>query len=343
MDRFYLPFNEGWPLDYYKFYTKAYWPEDAFGPEYRTKWTKVFADFAKMANARKWHDTMFWFFLNGKVYNKGGGWERAVSTWVMDEPVNTIDFWALRWYGLLWHQAVDPVKGDAKMWYRADISYGAFGRNTMWGALDMECMGGAGVQKTRVKKDEQVLWGHSTWTHYGAANRPEDANIQPVVWCLTSWVDGSVGVVPWDTIGDEKHWSQGEQTAVLLPHKDGPMASVRLKAFRQGQQMVEYLTLLEATHNQPQYAVAAGVQQAVNLAGTIHKTSESDAGTIRFEKADPTALWALRYRVGEMVSAKKPEYQRCVKPIPQPQIDVRRLPDIGMVKVAPKVEPARPD
>ncbi len=121
LDLFYLPFNENWPLDYYKYYQKAYWPEYAFPQEYKTKMQEAFVGFAKMADAKRWHDTAFWFFLNGKVYNKQQGWERAISTWVMDEPRDLQDFWALRWYGLLWHQAVDPVKGHAKMWVRTDV------------------------------------------------------------------------------------------------------------------------------------------------------------------------------------------------------------------------------
>ncbi len=344
LERFYLPFNETWPIDYYKHYTKSYWPEQALSDEYKAGMRRAFADFAKMADGRGWHETIFWFFLNGKVYNKRvRDWDQAISTWVMDEPRDIQDFWALRWYGILFHEAVAPVRGDAKMWYRADVSYSPWGRDTLWGICDMECMGGNTVQKVRMKRDEQVLWGTSTFTQYGSANHPKDPNIQPIVWCLSSWANGSVGVVAWQVMAGQENWSAGNETAVLYPHEDGPMASVRLKAFRQGQQMVEYLTMLEKVYSQPHFAVAAGMGQVVDLKGVVHKAYEDDAGTIRFDKADPIALWTLRHRLGSMLNAKKPPYQRCIQPVPTPQTGPDRLPDIGYVRVAPKVEPARPE
>jgi hypothetical protein len=49
--------------------------------------------------------------------------------------------------------------------------------------------------------------------------------------------------------------------------------------------------------------VANGVRQVVDLTSTVRKTSDSDAGTIRFDKADPAALWQLRTRVAAMVAA----------------------------------------
>lgn len=343
VDVFYLPFNENWPLDYYKYYQKSYWPETAFPQEYKTKMQRAFADVAKLIDGKGWHNTTFWFFLNGKVYNKRAGWDRAVSTWVMDEPRDLQDFWALRWYGNLFHQAVDPVKGKARMWVRSDVSYSPWGRNTLWGVVDTECLGGGDAQRIRMKQDEQVLWGKSAFTQYGAANHPSEPNVQPVVWSLLCWSNGASGLAAWQTIASPNQWSQGSETAVLYPAKNGRiLPSIRLKAFRQGEQMIEYLTLLGDTYKQPQFAVAAGMKQAIDLTSAVHKSYEDDAGTARFDKADPTALWLLRYRVGQMVSAKHPAYKRCVKPVITPDSGVNHLPDIGYVRVGPKVAPARP-
>ena len=132
-------------------------------------------------------------------------------------------------------------------------------------------------------------------------------------------------------------------TGLFIPHAGGVVPSVRLKAFRRGQQDVEYLTLLSDAYKQPHYAVAGGVGRAVGLTGRVHKTSETDAGTIRFDRADPVALWALRTGAGRMVSAKRPPYRRCVRPMPSPPRDMARLPDIGYVRVAPKLPASRPE
>ena len=80
----------------------------------------------------------------------------------------------------------------------------------------------------------------------------------------------------------------------------------------------------------------------VDLTGKVHKTHETDAGTIQFDKADSIALWRLRTSVGQMVSAKKPPYRRCIRPMPNPETGIANLPDIGYVRVAPNVEAAKP-
>lgn len=343
VDKFYLPFSESWPMSIWDNFTKSYWPESAFTEEYRDGMQKAYAQFVEHLNQRKWHDTEFQFYLNNKVYYKERGWEISAAPWIFDEPVNTQDFWALRWYALLWHQAITPVKGDVKAWYRCDISRSHLGRNILWGVMDLDYFGGSSEQKVRQKHDEQILGTHTHFAEYGGANDPGTANLAPVTWCILAWSRGAIGVLPWQTIGEsQRAWSTGESTCVFYPAQGGPVASIRLKAFRRGQQDVEYLTLLGQTHNAPHYAVAAGLRRTINLAGRVIKTHEEDAGIIKFDKVDPTSLWQMRCRVGKMVSAKKPEYKRALVEHKSPPIDLSNLPDIGYVKVAPKVEPAKP-
>ena len=344
VDVFYLPFNENWPINIHKHYRKSYWPEDAFDPAYKVGLKKEFAEFAEFCDKQGWHDTILEFYLNNKVYYKQGeGWMGSAAPWIFDEPVNTQDFWALRWYGLLFHQAIQPVMGQAKLWYRGDISYSPYERDMFWGVMDLECLGGGSDHKARLEHDEHTLWRKAYFTEYGSANNPASPNTQPTSWCLVVWSRGGVGVLPWQTIATSGAWQKGEQTGLFYANSKGVFPSVRLKAFRRGQQDVEYLTLLGMTYNASRPAVAAGMQQIVDLRGRVHKTSETDAGTLRFGRADPVGLWNLRCRVGKMVSAKKPAYQRCVRPMPSPKVDLERLPDLGYVTVAPKVAPVTPE
>lgn len=347
VDVFYLPFSESWPMSIWDAYTKSYWPETAFTEEYRSSMQKAYALFVEHLKARGWTKPQYQFFLNNKVYYKesGTGWRNSAAPWIFDEPVNTQDFWALRWYGILWHQAVDPVAGDVKAWYRCDISRSDFGRNILWDVMDIVYFGGGSDHKARQKHDEQVLASHTYFAEYGGANDPGDANLAGVTWCLLAWSRGAIGVLPWQTIGGASHWSQGESTCVFYPPMDkgGPVASIRLKTFRQGQQDVEYLTLLGDAYNQPQFAVAGGMKKLVDLQGKVIKRSEEDAGIIKFDKVDATSLWQMRCSVGEMLSAKKPEYKRALVDHRSPEFDMNKLPDIGYGKVAPTVETHKPD
>ena len=82
--------------------------------------------------------------------------------------------------------------------------------------------------------------------------------------------------------------------------------------------------------------------RAIRLGGRVEKTSESDAGTIRFDRADPVGLWMLRCRLGGMIAAKRPPYKRTVgagTSLPP----TRRLCDLGYVRVAPDVPAAAPE
>ncbi len=343
IDTFYLPFNESWPMSIWDHYTPSYWPEDAFTEEYRQGMKNAYAQFVQYLDALKFHDTQFHFYLNNKVYYKAQGWEVSAAPWIFDEPVNTQDFWSLRWYALLWYQAVEPVKGDVKAWYRCDTSRSDFGRNILWGVMDVDYFGGSNEQKARQKHDEQILHTHTYFCEYGSANNPKDPNLQPVVWCLLAWSRGAIGVLPWQTIGGQGNWSNGEATSVFYPAQGGPVASVRLKAFCRGQQDVEYLTMLADAYGQPRYAVQNGLRQTIDLSGRVRKTSEEDAGTLEFDKANPTSLWQLRYRVGKMLDAKKPAYKRAVVEHVSPPIALSELPDIGYCEVAPEVEPVKPD
>ena len=360
VDVFYLPVNENWPVDIYANYRKSYWVEEAMLPRYKAALGAAFAEFARHFDRRGWHDTIFQFYLNGKVYyKKGADFKRCSSPWIFDEPVATQDFWALRWYGAVFHQAVDPVRGAAKLWYRCDVSRTEFEREMLWGVQDIEVMGGANPQKVRMKRDEKALWGETYFTEYGSANDPADSNTQALAWSLAAWADGADGVLPWQTIGSEGSWSKGEKTCLFYPrpaHRagptsgadapgaGGPVPSVRLKAFRAGQQLVEYLTMLGDAYEQPRFAIIGGVRKLVDLRSNVVKTHADDAGTIRFGSADPAALWELRMRVGRMLDAKRPPYKRCVKPMPSPPTDMTRLPDVGYVSVGPIApRPARDD
>jgi hypothetical protein len=343
VDVFYLPFNENWPVPIRPHYKPNYWADEAFDSAYARDYRAAAAAFARHISEKKWHTTAFEFYLNNKVFFRGRTKNRDIlAPWILDEPANIQDFWALRWYGILFHQGADPVRGDARMWFRADVSRSAFSRNMLWGVLDMEVMGGANRQTLRMKRDEGHLWSPAHVMEYGTANDPRDANTQPVIWSLRAWSNGSQGVLPWQTIGESGAWETAEATCLFYPSAAGPLPSVRLKAFTRGQQDIEYLELLANLTGHPRAAIAAGLGQLVDLSGRLVKTGSEDAGTWRADQAAPQALWEMRTRVAAMLDARKPTYRRVVRHLPTPKTDMTRLPDIGYVTVAPPVPSTGP-
>lgn len=217
VDVFYLPFNENWPASLFDHYRPSYWADEAFGEAYRRELAAAFGRFGRRCREKGWQDTIFQFYLNNKVYYREK-FLRSSAPWIFDEPVNTQDFWALRWYGRLWQEAVAPFKGDCKLLFRGDISYYPFSRDMLRGIMDVVYLGGADAQTARMMQDEQALFGKSYWAEYGSPNKIEDSNLQPVLWCLAAWCRGAMGVLPWQTIGSKDCWERAEQTALFYPH-----------------------------------------------------------------------------------------------------------------------------
>jgi hypothetical protein len=343
VDVLYLPFNENWPADIHKNYRASYWADEAFTSEYRDELKEAFTAFAIHCNEKQWHDTKFQFYLNNKIIYRLK-FEQSSAPWLFDEPMNTQDFWALRWYGKLWHDAVDAVRGDANMHFRADISYRQFERNILWGILDVEYIGGNNLQKTRMKIEEKIHFCNSDFAEYGTANRIDQPNIQPVLWSLSAWSNGAVGVLPWQTIGSKRCWENAEQTALFYPNFKGgdPLPSIRLKAFRRGQQDVEYLTLLGKVYDIPRCEVANWLKEQLPLGGKILKAYQGDAGTVNFNGCNLMDIWNVRVHLAEMISKRSPEYMRCLTGPFKNKHGKEIKPDIGYVTTAPNVKQARP-
>src|SRR5437660_156862 len=118
---FYLPLHENWPAPINSNYNDDYWADRAFTPEYRAAFVEASRQFAEHCNQSKWNETIFQCFFNGKNNFKQNGWSRASSPWLLDEPANFQDYWALRWFGEAFHEGVNGAPGAAEMMFRCDI------------------------------------------------------------------------------------------------------------------------------------------------------------------------------------------------------------------------------
>ena len=334
VDVLYLPFSENWPVNLSGHYSPSYWAENAFDSSYSDQLGRAFKAFASHCKSMGWSATQFQFYLNNKVrYRKKD--PKSSAPWLLDEPVDTKDFWALRWYGRLFKDAVAPYDSEVKFPFRADISYSQFGRNILWGIADIEYLGGNNFQKTRMKRDEQFLYHGAKFAEYGNVNKLGDANTYPVLWCILAWGRGANGVLPWQTIGSASAWETGEQTALFYPGPDIPYPSIRLKAFTRGQQDVEYLNLFRRVFHLSQWQVVDFVKNELSgLRSSVSRSFDSDAGIASFEDVSPAMLWKLRYTIGKMISLKHPKAQDShdISVFGKKEIVKNILPNLGTVK-----------
>lgn len=331
---FYLPINENWPMDVNKHFKGGYWADKAFDEEYRKQLVEATRQFAEHFAQKGWTKTLVQFYLNNKVYNKKDSWSKSSATWIFDEPVNTQDFHALRWYGVAFHEGVAAFP-DVRMVYRCDISRPQWQREMLDGVVNYNVIGGAFRQYQRQVMDRKARTGEIV-LNYGTSNNIEESNIQPAAWCIDTWTAGGDGVLPWQTIGSAKSWKEADQLSLFYPGAgagvdglEGPVASIRLKSYLRGQQDVEYLTLLQETTGKPRWAVAAMAREVLKLKASLKKTSEEDAGLISYGGLDPQDLWAMRVRLGQMLNDAKPAAK--AKPmglLPRPS-DPKTLGGIG--------------
>jgi hypothetical protein len=304
---FYLPLNENWPMDHEKHFRGGYWIESAYAGDYWRELRAAAAHFAQHFAAKRWSEPMFEFFLNNKVYfkrDRGNRWDACSAPWIFDEPVNTQDFWALRRFGLEFWRGVAAHPG-ARFAFRADISRPEWQRDLLDGVVSTEVVSGAlRTYRERVIGRAERLGNFVSM--YGAANRIGTANIMPAAWCVETWALGADGVVPWQTIGKAGAWQSPDHLALFYPTPGGPVPSLRLKAFRAGQQLTEYLTLYSALAGQSRAAVSAAVLAAPGLRPTLEKRSEADAGTSQYGPEAHHTLTTLRQRLGVWLDHRAP-------------------------------------
>jgi hypothetical protein len=328
LESFYLPLHENWPSPMNGNYNGDYWADRAFPASYRRTLVEVARQFSEHCNVKGWNDTLFQGFCNNKYYYKRNGWSRGSSPWLLDEPSNFQDYWALRYFGSAFHEGFSKAPGKAKMVFRCDISRPQWQRNTFDGLLDYNVVASATRPYYRLVIDRKAATGELV-IEYGSANEIEKNNMQPVGWSLDAWSLGTDGVLPWQVIGRPRSWEQADTLSLFYPAQGQdaePVPSVRLKAFRRGQQDVEYLTLWSQLQKEPRWAVGKSVQRALRLAAERRDTGgEEDVGVLDYNRLRPQDVWALRMRIGQALSEAKPEPKRKLVELRTPPRDPTRL------------------
>ena len=342
---FYLPLHENWPTPMEGSYNGGYWADRAFPEAYRRAFVSATRQISEHLKQRGWSDTLFHGFLNNKNNFKTAGWSRGSSPWLLDEPANFQDFWALRYFARAFHEGVNQARQggtgvgikpadprDPRMVFRADVSRPQWRRDVLDGLIDYHVVGSAMRQYPRIVFDRKRRFGEIV-VEYGGTNPVQSSNLQPVGWILDAWTLGADGVLPWQTVGTSDSWQRADELALFYPlpiegprkgvqskvppsarmsSEPGVVPSVRLKAYRRGQQDVEYLELWSRHRGLTRWAVAGQVRDVLRLSGSRQATERGgadDAGRIDYSGLRPQDLWSLRFRIGQALSQAHPPAQ----------------------------------
>ncbi|HBJ34058.1 MAG TPA: hypothetical protein DDZ51_04705, partial [Planctomycetaceae bacterium] len=302
---FYLTFHESWPL-----HCRAYFNgnPDAYkafehAPAYSETYVNVLQDFARLAKSKGWTDTGFQVYFN----NKGSLHELTKAPWILDEPSSYWDFRALAYYGELTDRgrAATP---EVMIDYRIDISRPEFCRGELSRRGDLWVVSSWAFEHyRRLVADRMQQDRFKAWI-YGTSNPIHDTNRNLQAWALDAWTAGATGIVPWQTVDDSgEALKTADQLGIFIFDQDSDgktvvRHSIRLKAYREAQQLIEYLNLLKSKQGWSQDEMNRFINHYVNLSTQINKTDEADAGTSAYGKISPVGLERLKRAAADLLS-----------------------------------------
>ncbi|MCU0708065.1 MAG: DUF4091 domain-containing protein [Pirellula sp.] len=279
---FYLPLHENWPSPMEGNYNGSYWADQAFPESYRQKFIDAVEQSADHFQTKGWMDTRFHVYLNNKVDFKKRGWSRGSSPWLLDEPANFQDYWALRYFALATAEGRSRLGNvqagsKARLLFRGDISRPQWQRDTLDGLLDYAVISFSSFQEYRSLVLDRKFRDGQEVVVYGSNNPIGTNNGMSVAWCWDAWSQGADGVVPWQTVGRQESWERADELSLFYPvntvPSSKPVPSIRLKAYCYGQQDVELLTQLSSKANVSRYALGEWIRPQLNLQSTA-KTQE---------------------------------------------------------------------
>ncbi len=284
----YLPLHENWPSalaggknfkpwppprDYQKMleWTADLPPvEKSLSPDVSTAWVSVLQDFKRHLGAKGWTKTKYQIYLNNKFYfRRNNG--RGISLWLLDEPMAPDDFLALRHFGRMTKQAV-LLSSPTAVEFRLDISRPTHQRDWLDGLVDLNvCAGQLYSQRRLIARRKRVLgeeyWNYRMPKSFGANNTGW------AVWPVRSLCWGAGGTVPWQTIASDGDLQKADATALMYPGRkfglNEPLASIRMKAWRQGLQDAELLLMLKKKRGYNDLQLRAFVGAACGLTGAL--------------------------------------------------------------------------
>jgi hypothetical protein len=326
----YLPFIDSWPtpLSTETYRYTGHWPGrgessaslidhymtapyigDALSQSYKDAFLAVQKQFVEHFADRGWNRTEMQLFFGGKISHRI---DYGINMWwTTDEPYHWNDWLALQFFGNLWAEGRRALGANRSIWsVRADLS------RPMWTGRVLDTIVDhvywSGFTDPRSHQRAEWLSEHtgSGIRAYGSVNPATESHTQSVSVLLQGWLHGADAWLPWQTLGDDASLDVADNVAgaaLLVPGTRFNLPVVgdmRLKALRDGQQIIEYLVILSERHHLQREQVRAMLDDALRLtARTAPGTTQDDAGAARFSTLDVWRIAELRRALAERIVA----------------------------------------
>lgn len=292
---------------------KAPYIGDALSQSYKDGFLEAQRQFLRHFAEKGWTRTEMQCMFMGKNTHRT---EYGVNMWwTTDEPYNLEDWLALQFFCRLWTEGLAGEPADVrKRWIaRADVSRPQWQGRFLEGIVGAVHIGGfANPQKYRLGRMLSRKDGFDLRT-YGGANITSRSNAEGLVSLVNVWLNGANAALPWLGMGSDQSLDQndipGKGYSMIAPGTRfglGPVADIRLKAFRDGEQLIEYLALLADKYNLTRDQVRAAVFAAAPMEGGLLPFADADnADAIRFNALKDWQIAGLRRAVAKLIVEKK--------------------------------------
>ncbi|MBN1808707.1 MAG: DUF4091 domain-containing protein [Planctomycetes bacterium] len=327
----YMPLCENWPtpvtaINYSgrehgngvhdEFFQNAPGLDKLFPQAYNDAFVAITRDFAKHFKEKMWLKTELHCYLNNKYsWRESGG---GSSWWILDEPYAYKDWEALAHFGRLFNEGIKGAAngpGQPKMYYRGDISRPQFQRNWLKGIMHIQYVGGAFFDQWIAVNNQNREYPLSSRA-YGSCNAVNRPSLDTQAWCIKAFLYGADGVLPWQTLANEGALRSPNQEAILIdarkqfPKEAGPVASLRLKAMRRGEQDVEYYRLLMENKRYTREQVRDLMLKKLNLRTEFKQKFSDDAAAVTFGGMSQQSFAEIREGIAQAIgsggTAKRP-------------------------------------
>jgi len=321
-----LCFHEGWPAHinapgmYEHDRRKNPCYEPMFSRAFENRVLSVAADFTKHFRAKRWTRTQLQLYLNNKSHYKRPDGSLGICYWRLDEPVYYGDFAAVAYLGGLFRRGMAD-RGNVPIVFRVDVSYPMYQGHTLDRTMDLIVGGGPGQHGTVIGRNADRYDGRPfrdgpqlVW-EYSGLSRQDWPNVRYAAARVVSFLDGADGHIPWLCVGGADDWhAQGKTSYTLMYNGQSKYApvkrlgvypSLRLKAFRRGQQDVELVLAAIRKHGLTRDQFRRAVAPLADYRGMTWRAYPGDAGVTRVE-VDHVRLEATRQVARRMLGGPEP-------------------------------------
>ena len=328
----YLPFEDSWPTPLTKrtYGYDGYWPkrgdnrktidqhylkspyiDEALSREYKDAFLAVQKQFIEHFKEKGWTNTEMQCFFGGKNTHRTD--YGANMWWTTDEPYHWDDWLALQFFTRLWTKGRETERAPSNIWSaRADISRPQWQGRILDGIVDTVYYGGFKNQRIYRRCDILARDTGIKIMAYGSANAHDRSNTETVVLTLNMWLNGANGFLPWQTIGNERSLDRQEScsgNALFVPgDKFGysVVGDMRLKAFRKGEQLIEYMVMLGRKYNLNRKQIKHMVHKVLSLkTWRVAGTELDNADALTFSSLKAWQISELRRMLLELIEASQ--------------------------------------